>query len=61
MMTTYVLLTLRKQANESLQESFGKCCGNTVLTAVFYWPPIHFVPAQTFVYAYEELYHNRSR
>jgi len=30
-------------------ESFGECCGSTVLTAACYWPSSHCIPAQRFV------------
>ena len=39
--STHILSTSRKHTAVFLVESFGKCCGNMVLTAAFYWPLSH--------------------
>jgi len=56
----HVLSTSRKHATGFLVESFGECCGSTVLTAACYWPSSHCIPAQKFVSASGELNQGRS-
>jgi len=58
--SAHVLSTSRKHATGFLLKTFGECCGSTVLTAAFKWPPNHCIPAQKFVSVSEELYHDRS-
>ena len=45
----HVLSTSGKYMTGFLVESFGECCGSTVLTVACYWPPSHCIPALTFV------------
>ena len=41
-------------------EKLWECCGSTVLTAAYYWPPSHCIPAQRFASVSGELTHDRS-
>ena len=48
-------VVLEKHKNEFLVNSFGECCGSTVLTAACYWPSRHWIPDMTFVSVPAEL------
>ena len=58
--STHVLSTSRKHTTGFLVRSFGRYCGNTVLTAACYWPSSHCIPAQKFVSVSGEFNRNRS-
>jgi len=45
--SSHALSTSRKHMTGFLVKSFGERCMSTVLTAACYWPPSHYIPAQT--------------